>query len=456
MVEAIRADAEADYFKRIPGLYGSLYLTNRENSLPCVKYFVMRRLLSTGLYSDAFQVSKSSTIPSGCESLVALETARLYWFLENYSEAFQALRRITKSSSIPTVVRLRVADVIAAAQVEIYSSLQLGILSKEAGSLRTCIPSQDAIVENITYLNQVIEDSKRSGDDETKSWAMLDRECVKIILDSTTNEHTALDIIEGQISRNGVPHAYRKLALVLAAKRASFSIALDLLMKGMSLGFKLYPDNLIVIKSAIDFLHLSKNLSLSRNESADYIFARTARDFVAKQFMLIGLPITVRIELASRTFFLKDIYELTSMKSQDEIAGLLGKVNPDDMEAKIAWPLLRRKFSDVERMPPGYEYFDFVVHLHVGGEQTIGLGVQVKSGKKTIDQNNIPGKEVFDAKGLKGYVAICVRPYTKNAKPRFEMLQDQGIVIFNWTGDRLVSELLCHQDILDNLASVGH
>jgi hypothetical protein len=448
---AVNADRNADYLSPIPLLQSSVFYSNIEEAPDCVRFIALRRALSLGRYGEAFLIAKPKSRTSICSKLVLLEHARLLWFVENYSDAIRMLNELQNTSNLPLPIKLRAQNVKAACQIELYNSIVWGQAIATDPNLSGIIPTEETLKHISIEMAATADEALDVKDEEIESWAALDKEVALILIDKAYNDYSKAKDILQRIPKNGLPHAYRKVGRAFAVREFT-SLASDLLFNAHEMACSMYPANVIAIKTAIDIMYLTvRHGDGNLKERAMNLLRNSVRTFCKTQYALTGTPVASRLTYISRVFFGQEPHTAACLPQPSEILTSLESLSWQDMEGRVVKPLLQRIFVKVEECPTSEEFFDFVVHAIAGPNIVIKLGVQVKSGNKTIKLQDVPGVEEIVSRDLKGYIAVSIKPLGERASKRLDRLSKMNCVAHNWTGYRLGDLLLRYSDVLTNI-----
>lgn len=415
----------------------------------CVKYISVRTALSLGRYGTALEVLGNRTSRRSreavCHLLLELERARILWFLEDYKGSLLVLHNLEQRPHLPFEIEGRAKNLRASIAIEYMSLAAVGETSLQ--SIDT--PNLSDVASEMVQLG---EEADRQGDFEIGAWARFDAAVAALLGDAGRDTALPLQLLT-QIPPNGIPHSMRRLANAMAVCGYS-SQAEQLLSDAHRRAMTLYPENLITMKIALDLASLAQRFPSNDLESRSRRIVQSAtRSFVKNQREIIHSPVGQRLDRMCRRLFGTGSHDISPLPTVDQLLRALAAIKPDDMELRVARVLLEHEFADVQSCPHGEPYFDYVVTTR--GRHGVRLGVQVKSGKTTLKQNDIPGSETLDEYDLQGYVAITVATLGSHAASALKRLSKRNYVVLAYTGTALATWIIYNSAVLSELFPDG-
>jgi hypothetical protein len=363
--------------------------------------------------------------------LLVLESARLQWFVDEFERALTTLSTIAPEP-LPFVY-FRARDVIASCVIELLCLKSVGYPLAEGACLRT--PGIDSVKDVAEDLSRVARQSAELGDMEAATWAAFNTELATGLVRGRLGKSAVLGLA-AMIPRNGRPHALRRAGLAFAYLQA-MDTSVELLREACRLAEDLYPMNLIGLKAALNFAWLVCRVGDNNRyrEIASNMLRIMIRRFVVSQAALAQTPLAIAVNSVSLHCLNESSDAAVQAPGEADIMKMLKRMPPDIMEKVLARSLVEHVIGPVEILPQNSEWLDLVAR-EAGSSRHLTYGIQVKSGQTSLLMKDIPAPHILLPH--RGFIAIAVKRVGAKAAHHLRLLEKEGIVVHDWTGENLV------------------
>lgn len=444
LVELVHRDWRAEYLSH-PALPGFDAFASRQDPSPCGRYVAVRRALSTGNYGEAMAQLRAhdddKISRTTCSPLLALEWARLQWFVDEFERALGTLSTIGREP-LP-FVHLRARDLVASCAIELFCLKSIGFPLAAGPTLP--VPDVGAFEHVAAELGRVALESRSLGDVEAAGWAALNAELADALFRGRLDESTVQRLVEAT-PKNGHPHALRRFGLVFAHLDMG-AAAVGCLRESHRLAEGLYPMNLIGLKSALNLAWVTHQTTrdTGRRELASNVLRAVICRFVVSHAALSQTALATAVNSVSQHCLMEPSDAAVRAPSEREIMRMLQRMAPEVMEKLLARSLLEHVIGPVDVLPQNYEWLDLVAHGTIGGQE-LTYGIQVKSGNTSLLMKDIPAPHVLAPH--RGFIAIAAKRIGPIAATHLKKLSEQDVIVHDWTGENLARLVRQHPKVV--------